>query len=353
MNERIQKLREKLNSLNIQGMIISNPINIKYLTNIDAEGMLLLTRKENIYITDARYIEDVNSSLTIEDEIIVYDVRGIDNDDYENFFMFCENVGFEEGYVTYERYKKMLEMYKCNNLVETEGIIEKQRIVKNEEEIECIKKACEITDWCFEHLTKFIKKGMTEIEIALEIEKFFIQKGAEGVAFPPIVAVGKNSSKPHAIPSNNKVESNDVILIDMGCKYKGYCSDMTRTIFVDAMPDKVKAIYDTVLKNQQIVLREIREGRLVRDISKVSECDFDLKGFNLIHALGHGVGMETHEIPVLSGRGKSTLKENSVLAVEPGIYIPGKFGVRIEDTVLVTKDGCINLTKSGKNYTII
>jgi len=353
MNEKMMKLREKLGLANMQGMIVSNPASIKYLINIDAEGVLLLTRKNDIFITDGRYIEEVNSKLTLEDEITVYDAKDLTIDDYENFFMFCENVGFEEKYVTYENYKRILQKYKCNELVETCGIIEKLRVVKKEEEIEYIKKACEITDMCFEHLIKFIKVGMTEIEIALEIEKFFIENGADGVAFEPIVASGNNSSKPHAVPSSRKINENDIILIDIGCKYKGYCSDMSRTIFVGAMPDYAKRIYDFVLKNQQIVLREIREGRMVKDISKVSECDFQMLGFNLIHALGHGVGLETHECPIISGKNENVLKANTVLAIEPGIYITGKFGVRIEDTVLVTKDGCINLTKSGKDYIVI
>ena len=352
MNSKMSKLREKLGLANLQGMIVSNPVNIKYLINIEAEGILLLTRKENIFITDGRYIEEVNSNITIEDEITVYDVKSLCMEDYENFFLFCENVGFEEKYVTYESYKKMMEMYK-SNLIETEGIIEKIRGVKTGEEIEYIKKACELTDLCFSHLTKFIKVGMTELEIAMEIEKFFRESGTDGLAFPSIVASGNNSSKPHAIPSDREIESNDIILIDMGCKYKGYCSDMTRTIFVGSIPENVKKIYDYVLKNQQIVLREIREGRAVKDIAKVSECDFEMIGFSLIHALGHGVGLETHEIPILSSKSNIVLKENTVLAVEPGLYIYGKFGVRIEDTVLVTKNGCISLTKSGKDYIII
>ena len=133
---------------------------------------LLITRKENIYITDSRYIESVNRVLTIDDEIIVYNVKDVSKDDYENFFMFCENVGFEEAYVTYAKYKEYMHMYKINNLVETENLLENQRMVKDEEEIECIKKACKITDDCFEHLCNFIKKGMTEKQIAMEIEQW-------------------------------------------------------------------------------------------------------------------------------------------------------------------------------------
>jgi len=180
MNEKIRCLREKLKRLNLEGMFISNPINIKYLTNINSEdGLLLITRKENIYLTYTMYIEDVNSILTINDEIIVMDYRDISIEEYENFFLFCENVGFEENYVTYENYKRLKQKYKINNLVETEKVIETQRIIKDEEEIDKIKRSCEITDKCFAHLLKYIKKGMTEKEVALEIEIFFKKHGAD------------------------------------------------------------------------------------------------------------------------------------------------------------------------------
>ena len=136
MNDRLQAIRNKMAGLNLQGMIIENPVNIRYLTKIEAEGILLITRKENIFITDGRYIEDVHNTLTLFDEIVVYDARGLTKEDYENFFMFCENVGFEENYVTYAKYKEYMHRYKVNCLVETENMIEKQRMVKDEEEIE-------------------------------------------------------------------------------------------------------------------------------------------------------------------------------------------------------------------------
>ncbi len=188
MNPKIKWLRDKIARMDMQGIIISNPINIRYLIGIEAEGTLLLTRKENIYITDARYIDKVNSMLTIDDEIIVTDIMEISKEDYENFFMFCENVGFEEHYLTYAKYKDYKQRYKINNFVETEGIIEKQRMIKDEYEIDCIKKACEITDKCFTHLQTYIKKGMTEKQIAKEIENFFLENDADGLAFDTIVA---------------------------------------------------------------------------------------------------------------------------------------------------------------------
>lgn len=284
MNIRIRWLRDKLNALNIQGMIVSNPVNIKYLTGIEAEGYLLITRKENIYLTDGRYIEYANSVLTIDDEIIVSDIKDFSKEDYEMFFMFCENVGFEEKYVTYDEYKKMLQRYRIN-LVETDGVIEEHRILKEQEEIENVKKACSLTDSCYRHLLTYIKKGMSERDIAFEIEKFYIRNGADGCSFSPVVAVGANSSKPHHIPTNKRVEAGSVILIDMGCKVNGYCSDCTRTIFMDYVPAKVKPIYDLVLKNNLLAEKEIKEGKDFDQITSYVENDFTFNKFSLIHAL--------------------------------------------------------------------
>ncbi len=352
MNANIRWLREKMKMLDLEGMIISNQNNIRYLTGIIAEGTLLITRKENIYLTDARYVEEVNSILTIDDEIIVHEYKDFTTDEYENFFLFCENVGFEENDMTYAQYKECMHRYKINNMQETEGIIEKQRMIKDDEEISKITKACEITDKCFEHLKKFIKIGQTEKEIALEIERFFKLNGAEDVSFPPIVASGKNSSKPHAIPTDKKIELGDVITIDFGCKYEGYCSDMTRTVFAGYIPEQIKEIYDLVLNNQLQTEKEMKEGANAKILTRLVKNDFELNGYDLVHALGHGVGLDIHEYPFISNQ-DINLKEKMVITNEPGIYIPEKFGVRIEDTVLILKNGCINLTKSDKNYTIV
>ena len=353
MNEKIETLREKLKNLDLQGMIITNPVNIRYLTNINAEGVLLLTRRENVYITDGRYMEAVNHALTIDDEIIVYDVRELTKEDYENFFTFCENVGFEETHLTYAKYKEYMHKYKINNFEETEGLLEKMRIVKKEDEVDCIKKACIITDNCFEHLKQFIKIGMTEKEIAYEIEKFFLSNGADGLAFDTIVASGVNSSMPHAVPTDKKIEEGDPITIDMGCKYKGYCSDMTRTVFAGYVPQFMKPVYDLVLKTQLRVSEEMKEGANLKIITKSVESDFKLNGTSLIHSLGHGVGLEIHEYPYTSSKVDYLLKENMVITNEPGIYITGRFGVRVEDTVLITKYASQNLTMSDKNYVIV
>ena len=187
MNDRLKALRNKMAGLNLQGMIIANPINIKYLTKIEAEGILLITRKENIFITDGRYIEVVSSIITPFDDIVVDDQKNISRDDYENFFLFCENVGFEEDYVTYADYKRYIRKYKINNFVEAQDLITQLRMIKDDEEIANIKRACEITDKCFKMLLEYIKPGLTEKQIARKIQDFY-RDNSEGESFETIVA---------------------------------------------------------------------------------------------------------------------------------------------------------------------
>ncbi len=352
MNDKLQIIRNRMAGKNLQGMIITNPVNIRYLTKIEAEGILLITRKEIIFITDGRYIEYVSSIITPFDDIVIDDQINISQDDYENFFLFCENVGFEEKYLTYSQYKEFIRKFKINNFVEAGEILSNLRMIKDKEEIASIKKACEITDECFNMLKDYIKPGLTEKQIARRIQNFY-NEHAEGEAFDTIVASGENSSKPHSIPTDRVIQKKDIILIDMGCKVNGYASDMTRTIFIGDVTSEQKKIYDLVLNNQEKVLNQIKEGSNIKTISKSVESDFELNGQVLIHALGHGVGLDIHESPTLSSKNDSMLKENMVITDEPGIYIVGNFGIRIEDTVLVTKMGNITLTKSDKQCIIL
>ena len=225
-------------------------------------------------------------------------------------------------------------------------------MIKDEDEIKDIQKACEITDNCFEYLLSYIKPGMTEKQIANEIEEYYKQR-TDGLSFDTIVASGENSSKPHAVPTDRKIQKEDIITIDMGCKVNGYCSDMTRTIFVGKVPDYIKPVYDLVLKNHLQTLKEYKEGANIRILSKLVLNDFKSHDYDMLHSLGHGVGLEVHEPPIINHKNEALLKENMVITSEPGIYIAGKFGVRIEDTVQITKSGSFSLTKSEKNYTVI
>lgn len=333
-------------------MIVSNPINIRYLTSLNEEGLLILTPKENIFITDGRYIESVNNKLTIDSEIVAYDVRNISTYDYEDFFSDCNDIGFEEKYVTYETYKNYLQKYKVN-LVETEGIIESQRIVKEDYEIQKIKRACEIADKGFEKTVKNIRKGMTEKQIAYALGASFMELGAEGLAFDSIVASGPNSSKPHAVPTDRVIQQNDIIQFDFGAKYEGYCSDCSRVVFVGNITEEQNKVYDFVLEEQQKIMDNLKEGTNIKTILRNREDDYKQEGYDLLHSFGHGVGLEIHEEPFLRTTIDKILKLHSIITSEPGVYLPGKFGIRIEDTCVVEKDKCEPLTKVSKKKNII
>ena len=353
MNYKIKCLREKMKLLEIDGMIISNPTNIEYITGVYAEGTLIINDKDNIFITDARYIEDVNSTITISDEINVRDQANISENEYISFFANCPRVGIEENYISYSKYQNLVRIYRLKEAVETNNLIEKMRTIKDDNEIAKIRRACEITDNCFTHLLEYIKVGMTERQIAFEIEKYFIENGANGLAFDTIVASGENSSKPHAVPTNRKIQSGDNITIDFGAKYKGYCSDMTRTIFVGSVSDEVRNLYNFILEGQLRATNKIKDGVDGKSVARGVQIEYNARNFELIHALGHGVGLEVHELPYLSYRSSQILKENMVVTNEPGIYIPEKIGIRIEDTILVNKLESEVLTKSSKELIVI
>lgn len=352
MNPEMKQLRDKLKGLKLDGMIVSNPVNVRYITGLDAEGYLLITPKENVFITDGRFVEQVNNHLTIDSEIVCVDVKTMAQYDYKGFFEGCENIGFEERYVTYENYKNYLQAFQIN-LVETEGIIESQRIVKEEYEIEKIKKACEIADKAFEYTINNIKKGMTEKELAYELNYQMLKNGADGFSFDTIVASGPNASMPHAIPTDRVIQENDIILFDFGAKYDGYCSDCSRTIFVGSVTDEQKKYYEFVLEEQRKAIENFKDGTNLKTIVKNREMDYKLENLSLIHALGHGVGLEIHEEPFLRSTVDCILKKNSIIAIEPGVYFPGEYGIRIEDTCRVSVDKCETLTNSSKELTMV
>lgn len=352
MKPEIKQLRDKLKGLGLNGMIVSNPISIKYLTDLDAEGILIIDPKENLFVTDSRYIESVNNSLTIDSEIVACDRKEMSKYDYEAIFEGLGDIGFEENYVTYANYKKYLEMFHVN-LIETEGLIESQRIVKEPGEIEKLKKACEISDKAFEYIIKNIKKGMTEKQIAFELENYMLSNGADGIAFPSIVASGENSSMPHAVPTDRVIGENDIILFDFGAKYQGYHSDCSRTVFVGDIPDEQRKVYNFVLDEQQKIIDNFKEGTNIKAIIRNRETDYSLENIEIMHSFGHGVGLEIHEAPILNSKVDNVLKKNSIVTVEPGVYFAGKFGIRIEDTCLIEKNQCITLTKIAKTITTI
>lgn len=234
-------------------------------------------------------------------------------------------------------------------------LLDEERAIKSKEEIEFIKYSQYLTDKTFSHILNYIKQGKTEIETALEMEFFMRNVGSDGIAFDFIVVSGKNSSLPHGVPTDKPFEIGDFITMDFGARYEGYCSDMTRTVAVGGLDNEQINVYNTVLSAQEKALSVIKNGVLCSEVDKAARDVIDNAGYKEYfgHALGHSLGLDIHEAPACSPKSKDTLKSGMLMTVEPGIYIPQKFGVRIEDMVVVTDNGYENLTKSPKNIIIL
>ena len=239
--------------------------------------------------------------------------------------------------------------------VATDKIIDSFRAVKNEAEIENICKAQRIAEAAFDHILGFIKVGVTEKEVALELDHYMLSHGADGLSFETIAISGANTSKPHGVPTDKKIEHGDFVTMDYGAVVNGYHSDMTRTVAVGAASDEQKKIYKIVFEAQLAVLRVLKNGVKCSDADKAARDVITEAGYGeyFRHSTGHGVGIEIHEKPFISPKSTATLRSGNVVTDEPGIYIPGKFGVRIEDMALITENGCKNLTKAPKELIII
>ncbi|EGD52269.1 aminopeptidase P family protein [Thermoanaerobacter thermohydrosulfuricus] len=348
MNKRLQNLRELMKEKDIEAFVIYKFVNVTYITGFTGDdSVALVTHDKAIFITDGRYTEQAQKE--VKDFEVIEHKTGI-KEVLKEYIKTLEikKLAFEEN-ISYGQYRELKELLEIE-LIPQANLVETLRMVKDEEEIENIKKAQNITDRAFEHLLKFIKVGMTEKEVALELEYFMKKQGAEDLSFDTIVASGKRSSLPHGKASEKVIEKGDFVTIDFGCKVGGYCSDMTRTIVMGKASEKQKEIYNIVLEAQQKAIDNIRAGITSKEADLLARSVIEEKGYGqyFSHSLGHGVGLEVHEAPSLSFKKEEILKEGAIVTVEPGIYIPDFGGVRIEDMVLLKEDGVINLTKSPK-----
>lgn len=226
-------------------------------------------------------------------------------------------------------------------------------IIKTNEEIEKLRNAALLGDRCFEYIRNFIKVGMTEIEIAKAIDDFFVKNGATTTSFDTIVGAGKNSAVIHAVPSENKIKDNDIILLDFGCVLDGYCSDMSRTIFTGIPSDKQIQIYNLVRDAHYIASKFIKVGMMTDEADMYGRMNILKAGYDYAHSLGHGVGTVVHEEPVLSPKRQTELLKNMVFTIEPGIYLENEFGVRIEDTGVLTDTGVEFFSNSDRGIVVI
>jgi Xaa-Pro aminopeptidase len=344
VNSRIKNLCAKLEQHNLDGLIVSNPANISYLTKyISRDSYFLVSKKGGVYFTDSRYIEEVKPALK--------GIAFLQKTDGSVFKLIADasaglglgRVGFEERHLPFAEYKKIREgVGKRVTLLPVHGLIEDLRQIKEPLELEKIKKAIAITAKAFKFIENFISTGKREIEIVGELERFIRYAGASKDSFDIIVASGPNSSLPHHIPNQRKIKNNEPVLVDMGVDYLGYKSDLTRVFFLGKIKVQIQAVYDIILNAQAEAIKKIRTDEIIAEIDKASRKYIAEKGFGEFfgHNLGHGVGLETHEEPHISAKESGVLKPGMIFTVEPAIYLPGKFGIRIEDMVLVTHKGC-------------
>lgn len=346
----------KLLNNELDGILISNPVNITYLLGVDfgfslseRECLLLITKNlpaskagEKLIITDKRYSEVVKKQVKTF-TVIDTGIHNFLKNESEDLFkkLKIKTVGFEENNLTVSEYNSFK---KIANLKPID--LNKLRIIKTDAEIKNIKLACKIADQAFSYILKKIKLGISEKEIANLIESFIKEKNAE-TSFKSIVAFGKNSSIPHHQTSDIKLKKDQIILLDFGVKFNNYCSDMTRTVFFGSATTEFKRMYKAVLTAQEKAIQYINSqlsmanGKLLaKDIDKIAREYILKQGFpNIIHSVGHGIGIEVHEAPHISPNSNETIKDGMVFSVEPGIYIEGYGGIRIEDLVMVTAKG--------------
>ncbi len=342
MNKRIENLLFEMDKQGIDTAIITDEKNMHYYSGFyRGEGYVVIGKSQLAVVTDSRYTE--YAAKVCEG----FEVKNIRECSYKDFVSEGEICGFEDKSISYEGYLAMSN--EILRLVPLGDILRKSREVKDEYEISCIKKAVSIADRAFEYICGFIKAGISENELAAKLDFFMRKCGAEGNSFPTIAASGERASLPHAIPTDEKIKEGDFIVLDFGCVIDGYCSDMTRTVAVgEISPDK-EQIYNAVLNAQLKAIDAINAGVRGCDIDRIARDYLDERYKGCFgHALGHSVGLDVHENPCFSPRDNSIIREGMVLSVEPGVYLPENTGVRIEDLVLVTANGCEILSKSTK-----
>lgn len=348
---RVKKIRKALQEKEIDALIVLDELNQHYLSGFAfTDGLLLITMNRAVLITDFRYYEMAQNEAYRDYEVIIPDNR-VDVITKVLKEENCKTVGFEGESVSFVTYRKYCDTYPFCKFVNIGNMIEEQRQIKDDEEISLMQKAQDITDAAFSEVVKHITTDMTEIEVAAELEYFMRKSGASGLAFDTIAVSGDASALPHGTPRNVKLREG-FLTMDFGAKYKGYCSDMTRTIVIGRADDKIKKLYNTVLEAQLAGLAAIKAGadcalcdKAARDII---DSDDEYRGA-FGHSLGHGVGLFIHENPRLakSVTGRK-LRVGEIVTVEPGIYLFGKYGCRIEDMVAVKENGIYNFTHSTK-----
>ena len=351
---KLVKLRQALIDLQVDAILITNTYNLRYMTGFTGtSGVALVSKNDAVFITDFRYTEQ--AAEQVKDFRIVQHSGPIFTEvGAQAALMGIQTVGFEKNTMTYGLYEMYQGQVKAE-FVPISGVIEKIRLIKTPEEINIIKAACKIADDAFMHILGFIEPGKTELEVSNELEFFMRKKGATSSSFDTIVASGVRSALPHGVATNKVIEKGDFVTLDFGALYNGYISDTTRTVAVGQPSEKLIDMYNAVLEAQLLALEKVGPGMTGAEADAIARDHLKVKGYGEAfgHSLGHGIGLEVHEGPGLSHRSNTVLEPNMTVTIEPGVYLPGIGGVRIEDDILITETGNEKLTHSTKELIIL
>lgn len=351
---KIEKVRTKLQEQELDAILITNPYNRHYLSGFTgSSGNLLITREEAILITDFRYIEQANNQTN--NFKIVEHTGSILSEINNQLNKYNINyLAFEENQVTYKEYTDFNKTFKVELIPKSE-IVENIRIIKTQNELTIMQEAAKIADNAFTNILNYIKPGVKEIDVSNELERLMRAEGATSSSFDIIVASGYRGALPHGVASDKEIETGELVTMDFGALYNGYCSDITRTIAVGDINEELSNIYDTVLQAQKLGIAGIKPGITGKEADALTRDYINDKGYGEYfgHSTGHGLGLEVHENPRLATSSETVLKENMVVTVEPGIYVPNIGGCRIEDDIVITTDGNVRLTHSEKELIIL
>ncbi len=352
---RLNKLHEYISIKNYDGMYITNSTNIRYLTGFTGSAGLLLVLDQSAYFfTDGRYIQQSKEQVQ-NAKITIISNSYFDELKNHNLLSSKMNIGFESDHMSFSYYETMISNFPKINWISTNSIVENLAAIKDNEEIQSLKTAIEITDEVFTKIIPEIKQGVTEKYISTKISYLFKMNGAEGDSYESIIAGGPRSALPHARPTGRKFQKGDFIVMDFGALYNGYHADMTRTLVVGKPTNKHTEIYNIVLESQLNGIKTARSGIPCSKVDNACRSIIQDNGYGdmFTHSTGHGIGLEVHTLPRVHKNNHELLKQNQVITIEPGIYIPDWGGVRIEDDCLILDSSCQPLNKSSKELIIV
>lgn len=355
-DRRLAEVRRHIASLGVDAFLANRSANVRYITGFDAvfdeepASLAVVTPEHSLLFVDSRYDQAARAAA----EGTPWRVHGPETDVWESALRVVSESGAAtlgiESSIDHKRFVKVDRDF-TGAVAALDDVVEQVRVIKEDQEIERVALAAAIGDAAFKFILDVVAPGVTEREVALELEVYMRRNGSEGVAFPPIVAGGPNSSKPHATPGEREFEQGDFVVLDFGARIGGYCSDMTRTVVLGPATEEQRALYHTVLAANEAGLAALRAGKTGSEVDEAARSVIVAAGLGerFGHGLGHGVGLEVHEGPRLGPRSEDVLAAGAVVTIEPGIYVPEFGGVRIEDLAVTNEDGCAVLTHSAKD----